>query len=203
MSHAIDFHVFKVGTKKEHMREQIIDAIAYQHDYGINGETGCPWADTASECFDGVRWEENRVFDTQEEAEKYLDNLNGWYVQRAVKFKRGERSKATQNIQNKLSEAYKALNDARQKINVFDIKSEFLGCKKCGSKISTVVMKGKHHHNNECPICGNDLRSATILNSLARKQEKVDALEIKFNESKKKDDAKGNLYWVIKTEYHC
>lgn len=49
--------------------------------------------------------------------------------------------------------------------------SEFRGCKKCGSKLATKYVRGEH-----CPLCGNDLRSETVVKTLKGYQDKISAL---------------------------
>lgn len=44
--------------------------------------------------------------------------------------------------------------------------SEFVHCKSCRSRLARKYIKG-----NKCPLCGNDLRSAAVVNRLKRLQE--------------------------------
>ena len=43
---------------------------------------------------------------------------------------------------------------------------EFVHCKSCRSRLARKYIKG-----NKCPLCGNDLRSAAVVNRLKRLQE--------------------------------
>lgn len=65
--------------------------------------------------------------------------------------------KRKENEEKKLAE-YIANN------NCYDRKSATIGCKECGSSLSTSRMAQKKL--NKCPLCGKDLRSDTVLKTI-------------------------------------
>ena len=81
--------------------------------------------------------------------------------------------------------------------NVKDQKADFIGCRKCGSKINKTYIQA-----NRCPVCDFDLRSDTFKKRLAGYQQKIDKLVQELNEEKKKNTAKAPVkYLVMYEEY--
>lgn len=81
--------------------------------------------------------------------------------------------------------------------NVKDQKADYIGCRKCGSKINKSYIQA-----NRCPVCDFDLRSDTFKKRMAGYQEKIDKLMKELNEEKKKNAAKAPVkYLVMYEEY--
>lgn len=82
-----------------------------------------------------------------------------------------------------------------------DFKSQYLGCKKCGSKLNKDYLK-----SNKCPLCHEDMRSDTVLKNIARLRnlEKELGKAIREEELRLSEKAgkKCEILWLVKVEYH-
>lgn len=90
------------------------------------------------------------------------------------------------------------------KIHYEGVKSQFISCKKCGSKLASKYI-GKTIRNT-CPACYTDLRPASTLSAISnakQKWEKAKA-ELKKAELKmqKTKESKAKIKWLVKVEYH-
>lgn len=68
--------------------------------------------------------------------------------------------------------------------------SAFIGCVKCGSKLSRV-----HLTSNKCPVCHEDLRSTTELNAIDALKKKAKTLQerIKAEEARLRKKSKNQV----------
>lgn len=84
------------------------------------------------------------------------------------------------------------------------MKSAYVSCKNCGSKLASSYFGGRL--GNNCPICGADLRPESTLTAInnakanAEKAKKELRVEEKKINNKSKKNAK--VVWLVKTEYH-
>lgn len=144
-----------------------------------------------------------KVFNGYEEAEATLEGRRSEWSRNYtgyVAFRDLESVNKTKRI-IELKEKIKS--ESKKKIrysldnNVKDQKADFIGCRKCGSKINKTYI-----HANRCPVCNNDLRSDTFKKRMACYQEKIDKLTKELNEEKKKNAAKAPIkYLVMYEEY--
>lgn len=191
--HNIEHYVFDENVDKRRAEAEI-NADVEQETYREGGG-GLP---------SRIRWLDI-VCNSREEAERCIEaNDNGWYDQLAVKYREiplGNPTKKIEDLKAKLNETRNKYNELQRKVVFQEFKSEYVGCKKCGSRLST-----KYLRSNNCPLCGNDMRSQTTLNTLARLKEKGVALEKQLNEEiykvKMKNVKKGTIKWLVKIEYH-
>ena len=65
--------------------------------------------------------------------------------------------KTIQDIEQRMRKEEQKLNDYLLKNNCYDRKSATIGCKGCGSSLSTKHMAAKKL--NKCPLCGTELRT--------------------------------------------
>ena len=72
--------------------------------------------------------------------------------------------KTTQDIEQRMRKEEQKLNDYLLKNNCYDRKSATIGCKGCGSSLSTKHMAAKKL--NKCPLCGAELRNDTVLKTI-------------------------------------
>lgn len=154
-----------------------------------------------------IRWI-NHTCESYDEAMKYIESHDkGWYDQLAVKFydyPKIEGSKTYDNLKDRLSKALIKYEELKNKIHYEGVKSKFIACKNCESKLNSGYFgKGL---KNTCPICKSDLRSATILETLENYKNNVEKLkkEIKAEEIKlqSKIKKKATEKWLVKVEYH-
>ena len=122
-----------------------------------------------------IRWLENiPICENSEEAEKKIQKLDsGWYDQLAVRYYTNEPIKNTKSI-DKAKEAYKNAKEAEQMLRIkinrafLNRKSDFVGCKGCGSKIRLSYLRGP-----VCPVCAGNLLSDTDNSRLENAKQRV------------------------------
>ena len=142
------------------------------------------------------------ICESYEEAEKFIDNHdNGFYDDHAVQYKDKSALKPTKQMENLKARMKKNAEDKNayaEKHSVKNRKSEFAGCKKCGSKIATKYMR-----TDRCPVCGNDLRAEYVLERLEKYDDDYDEMRKKYAELEKKQKGKCPVRWLVKVEVHC
>ena len=197
MGHAIEHYTFSEKTSK--------GLITAELDERVSAAT---WEESGgSGLVNPIRWID-KVFPDYESALAYIQEIDKvWYEQIAVKFKQSEPVKPTKKLQEmkmKLRELQQEYEVASSKVVAADFKSDFVGCKNCGSKINREYIR-----SNSCPVCKFDMRSDTIKSNLTRMKERMVKLknEIKEEESKLRakqasKDKKAAVYWLVKIEYH-
>lgn len=187
MGHTIQHFTFPVKTKKQ-------DIIAECSDYANrNGD----YADQ----IEGIRFKENTTYDCYEDAEKAIESMdNGWYDNIAVKYKdvSNMTSAKIEDIRRRIKETHEKKVAYAMAHDISTFKSQYIGCKKCGSKLSKDYLHGYY-----CPLCRNDLRSETTINTLNGYDEKIKSLQKQELEEQKKQKDKAPIMWLVKFEYHC
>ena len=70
-----------------------------------------------------------------------------------------------ENNIKKLNQKYNKIRLQKEeyikKHSIHNLKSEYIGCKQCGSKLKLKLI-----HGDICPLCYNDLRSKTTVQKL-------------------------------------
>lgn len=150
-----------------------------------------------------IRWLEDTIYPNEESAvEAIKANDKGFYDCIAVPFRAPgdndwDDTKLKELVRNQ-SAAYSAYKTASCLVVATELKAQYIGCKKCGSKLARKFIK-----SNYCPLCGEDMRSKTELLHLARLKQKADAASLAV---KKRQDAltkkSKNIRWLVKIEYH-
>ena len=145
----------------------------------------------------------NNVFDSVEDARDYCyDNYAKWgrNYNVMVAFRDRLSAKETKKIKDlknriDLEEKKKIKYANSHAINTF--KSKLIGCPNCGSKINKEYIK-----RDKCPICNNDLRSKTTIETIARYESKIKDLKKKIkDEEKKQSDNFPIKYLIVYEEY--
>lgn len=85
-------------------------------------------------------------------------------------------TKKAEELQRRIKETQDKAEKYARENSIHTHTSEFRGCKKCGSKLATRYIKGEN-----CPLCGNDLRSETVVKTLNGYAEKIRTLTKEFN----------------------
>lgn len=136
-------------------------------------------------------------------AEEFItQHDSGWYDQLAVKYRTYPElsSKKMTDMKNRLEKA-KARLDELNGFHFANAKSQYVGCKKCGSKLSLRYMK-----SNYCPLCKADLRPESKLASIKSVEDKIYKLALDIGKEErlleKKSKAKSTVQWLVKVEYH-
>lgn len=145
----------------------------------------------------GIAWS-SLIFPNFDKAQEYLLNCG---KNMAVQYKDlpKEEPKAVQTAREKVKETEHKYFDADRKFHFENVKSEFIGCKKCGSKINRTYLK-----KNYCPICNNDLRPNTTLEKIGKYKAEWEKAKNNLNEEINKAKAKNcEMKWLVSFEYHC
>lgn len=193
MSHNIEYYSYPV-TKKQTAIESELQAYARK----------ATWQEGGGGLYRSIRWHDETC-DDYESAKDFLSRHDkGWYDQLAVKFRHFDKpisSKRLSDLKAKESETRQKLRDLESKVAFTEFKSQYISCKKCGSKLNKDYIK-----KNFCALCGHDMRSDTTKNAIARLTEKVKSLEKDVREEEKKLAVKrakeAQVYWLVKIEYH-
>ena len=101
----------------------------------------------------------------------------------------------------KHAELMKKYRETTGKIHYKDVKSQYIGCKHCGSKINKDYLTQNH-----CPICRQDLRPQSVLDSIEKMKLKLVQLQEDIKKEEKKEQEKykkrAEEHWLVKIEYH-
>ena len=128
-------------------------------------------------------------FKTKQEARKYLTECwdknpdNSYYC--TYDFKR---SSKYVSLRQRLKTEEKKLEDYSKKHSASSFKAKLIGCDYCGSKIAKTWIK----NGNECPVCGNDLRSKTTIETIKRYRQNISDLNKQIRDEEKNMQNKKN-----------
>lgn len=195
MGHAVEYDTFEVTVSKDEIFSIVNERAICEGNYHtpLNNP---------------IRWHDNLVLNSYDEAVDYIDNHDFSYGQIAVKYKHQNDFKPSKTLVALKERAAKARREHYELNNAYHFKnhkSATIGCKKCGSKISLEYHK-KYHKNNVCPVCREDLRPASTLERIAALKKKEEDLSKQCYEREKaermKSISKATTYWLVKTEFH-
>lgn len=156
----------------------------------------------SSHGIDTIRWYENTVCSDYDSAREFLDNHREYdYDSLAVRYKCIDKEKSSKKLDElkvKCNEVYKKYTEMNKKVVFKEFKSQYIGCKNCGSKLNKDYL-----NSNKCPLCYYDMRSETLLNQIKNLENKLNDLNLQIKEETKKLNEKyGKVYWLVKVEYH-
>lgn len=185
MSSVVFKLTFDKNTKKEEIKKEV-NEILHRERLLLSGN---------------IEFKDTKIFDTQEEAEEYLDNSRFEHDSIGVLFNdySGINIKSAKliSLEQDLEETNNKLRNYRKEHSVKNFKAEFITCKKCGSRINK-----KYIQFEMCPLCDNSFKSETVkktINNYLTKMEKInDLIKVERNklERKLKKDAK--VKWLVK-----
>lgn len=192
--HNIEKFTYPENVDKRKVEAELNDYVAHED-----------WQEGASGLPNPIRWVQTPVFDSYEEAERYIEQADKgrWYNCMAVRYKEPmmirKLSRKEMELQQKIKEQAERLQKAISEGDPRKRKSEYIGCQKCGSSLKRELLK-----QHFCPLCGENLRSDTaqkrILNADKRLRELQNALK---SEAKAQDQKlKPSVMWLVKIEYH-
>lgn len=194
MSHAIEYFEFDVKTSEKEIYAECNEVAAQYGDYG----TGLSQK---------IKFFGNTVYDCREDAEQRIAEIDKPYGCYAVKFYESS-NKTPKNIaalEAKAGKAYEAFDELSKKPHYKDAKSQYIGCKTCGSKLSREHLL-KLYVPNRCPCCGEDLRPASTLERIEKLRENYQSIQKQLRQAKLENERKNhtdNVKWLVKIEYHC
>lgn len=189
--HEIEFRSYIVSTDRNEI-ENTLNEYVRQRTYREGG----------SGLYRPIRWI-NRTFESYDKAHKYIeDNDDGNYCNICVRYLTGDKDINTSKTYKTLLERVKRLESELEKmervIYTKSVKSAFVSCKKCQSKIST-----RYWGKNVCPICGTDLRSETTLSRIKAKGKALHSAQETLRKFESEFSVKhGETYYLVKIEYH-
>lgn len=192
MGHNIRYADYAENVNKKKVQDDWNNYVAHED-----------WQEGASGA-SPIRWI-NQTCDSYEAAENFIKSHdNGWYDCLAVKYRSFSKVKPSAKfleLEERVAKCRAALNEKTSKFHFADVKSEFIGCKNCGSKIAKAFLK-----RNYCPVCNADMRPASTLSSIEAAQTALKKAEAtlkaereKFNQKCKE---KAEIRWLVKIEYH-
>ena len=142
------------------------------------------------------------ICDSYAEAEAFIKRHDtGCYSDHAVQYKDKSALKPTKQMQTLGARIAKARADKSIYAKVHSVrerKSEFAGCKNCGSKIAV-----KYLRRECCPVCGTDLRADYIKERLKKYDADIAKMEKQMQELEKNQKGKCPVRWLVKVEVHC
>lgn len=190
MGHSIHYGTYDENVNKKKVQKE-------WDEYAANED----WQEGCSGLPNDIRWIDY-VCDSYDDAEEYIEKHDdGWYDQLAVKYRSTVKptTKGYQNLIEKRKNIYKALQEKQNKIHYSseNTKSEYIGCKHCGSRIAT-----KYIHSNSCPVCGTELRPVTTLNAIEASKKSLEEIDKKIKEIEIKASKKAKIKWLVKIEFH-
>lgn len=201
-------HVVKHETYDENVNKNIVQS-EWDHYAAMED-----WQEGCSGLSKKIRWI-NHICENYEEAMKYIEEKDdGWYDQLAVKYLEYhelKKSKALLTMEEQLEKLKKRKTEMTSKIHYANVKSNFISCRNCESKINSKYFTEKVSNNirlkNTCPICKSDLRPQSTLDSIKNIEKKIEELKkkIKLEERKieEKEKKKATIKWLVKIEFHC
>ena len=188
MSHNIEYFTYPLNISKEKVKKELDGYVAR-----------ADWQEGCTGLFRPIRWIENPVYESHEEAAKAIDRMDTHnYDQIAVRYKYKEMKPDAKydEMSKKADELYKEYNKRDKKLYAETLTSDFIGCKECGSRLNRKMLK-----SNFCPVCEKDLRPEYMKKSIQTAKDKwVKAKDSAAEYLQKK--AKAEIMWIVKIEYH-
>lgn len=190
MGHAIGGGFLKATTKEAAMREAQADAEEFAY-YNSDRQ------ENYSGDYYGNLIFYDRVFDTEDDAMEFFDSL-GSYCDGVCMVKepgKGARTKYAKKVESIRKKRQAFLDNLIEKFKERTSKS--IGCKKCGTRItSEVALKNNLH----CPNCRNWLVTDSTKEKYAKFDEQIELA----NKQLAKDTAEtGKVRYWCKYEVHC
>lgn len=194
MSHIIKKEIYPENVNKNEV-QKFWDTVVMHEDYR-EGAIGL---------FSPIRWMSQIILDSYEDAEEYIAiHDRGDYDSLAVCFKDIEvkKSKKLINLEVKLEDLEQKYIAKKSVCYATSVKSEYIGCKHCGSKLASKFLQ----ETNKCPLCKEDLRSATTLTAIEKLKSRIlevrKQIEEENNRLRKIQEKNAKINWLVKVEYH-
>lgn len=197
MGHETHYMHFDYNTKREIIQSEGDKHCKYNSDY-------------RGTLYNRIIFKDITPLATEEEAIKYIARIDsGDYGQYAVPYLDYPYIKPSSD---KLKELEKKATDLNreyynrcnvQYYTTETVKSQFLGCKECGSRLAV-----KYLRSNNCPLCGAELRPETELNKIKALKEKYDKAHNAYVSTREAEEEKmrkkmtPTKKWLVKIEYH-
>ena len=188
MGHNINHYVYPRFVNKKQVQKELDNYVAHED-----------WQEGCRGLTQPIRWLEDKVYGSEEEAHEAIKRLDrGWYDQLAVLFQQNEEphDDRIRALRVKCAEAGDEFRRRDQLLYSQAVKSAYIGCKQCGSRLARNYLKV-----NSCPVCHAELRPEHMLKSVSAAKAKWEKAKQDVEEYKKKKGAK-KVCWLVKIEYH-
>ena len=191
MSHNIEYYDYAANVDRKKVLASLSEHVSCctirEGGYGI----------------DRIRWLDH-VCDTYDEAVEYIrTHDSGRYDQLAVMYREPlAPGKKELELKARVQKAQERLQREKTANRLEGLKSEYVGCKSCGSKLSREHML-KKARGNFCPVCGADLRSPTVQKTIINAEKTYkNAVKAYDEEVKRAAKRSKTLRWLVKIECH-
>lgn len=186
--HNIQYFIYPAkGLDKNSVQAKLSDYVSHQ-----------TWQE-GGHGIERIRWI-NTICDDEQAAQEKIERLdNHDYDQLAVMYRETTKptTKTFASLLSRRDALDKKLHEIENCVHYKGAKSKFVSCKKCGSKIATGYLR-----SNYCPVCREDLRPKSLLDSINAMHERRKKIDRKIREAMIKASKKAPLYWLVKIEYH-
>lgn len=191
MGHNPTFLSFKLSINSE----EILNSVNHHIFSNTTGDSYSPRS--------GIRFLKGIISD-YDSAVQFLEKNDIYYDDCiAVKYKyydsrTSKPSKKLLDLEEKRKDIYKKYYELNAKVIFKEFKSQYVGCKKCGSKLNKDYLR-----TNKCPLCGNDMRSETLLKQIESYKNKLESLDVQIADEKRKlAEKSGDMRWLVYFDYH-
>lgn len=144
---------------------------------------------------------ETPILASKTSAEEWIDSSYpaGYYNDHAVRFRVNPHpSKKMLGIQERLDRTIQQKEKYEKEHSVHKRTSAYIGCPKCGSKLSMQYLKGEH-----CPLCRHDLRAETTIKQIKTYEKKIEDLRLEYEQAERDNNMKNSQeYWLARVEVH-
>lgn len=190
MGHCVNY----IAVSKNSSRQAILDDIREEVMHNDWEEGG--------NYHENLKWHEKKIYRDKDEAFEAIRRFdNGWYSDHAVLFHDTDDLKKTAKItklEERIANEKQKLNDYTLKNKIANRKSDTITCPHCHSRIALAYYRGF----SDCPVCGTDMRSATVLERIDGYKKKIETLSKQLRDEKIKACEKAPVKWLVKYEYH-
>lgn len=189
--HNIGMRTYPLNVNKDEVKKELDGFVAHED-----------WREGCTRLWNDIRWLDVTL-ESYDKAEAYINaHDRGNYDNLAVKFRCTDDSVKNTSKYKTLAEREKRLikeyYDMNSALYLRTVKSAYVTCRKCGSKIASKVWG-----SNKCPVCGQDFRSDTMLERISAKRKAYEkASKERAEYCEKYSQKNGKVEWLVKFEYH-
>lgn len=186
--HNIEYFTYPKAVNKAKVQKDLDNYVAHED-----------WQEGCTGLYHNIRWLDNKIYDTPEEAHKALEELDrGNYDQIAVLYQNSHTpdDAKMKELNQKLEIAYSEYQRRDRLLYSQIVTSAFIGCKTCGSRLARKFMT-----TNKCPVCHAEMRPDHMMKSISSAKNKWDRAQREVKEYIRKKGKK-EILWLVKIEYH-
>lgn len=132
MSHSINYAVYDRSVSRKAVLAEIQEEVTHES-----------WREGGWYPDSQLKWHDDRVFETEEDAQRFLERYEGKYDDHAVLFRNTDRialkkSAEETKLEERLNRLKAELSAIEGGAAISNRKSAFIGCPSCGSKLERV-----------------------------------------------------------------